>query len=323
MATTAPMTSCRPERRRPRAQPAPAREGPGQQADDDGHEGERRGVGAAEGRRREVRPDEVGEEPRQGAGQRAGQRRHQDGADRIEVDGDLQGAGHGRAQDDVEGHGHRHQHQRARVELARHGVQSARLQVLDERVGGDAGADGQPSVTSAHDGSACSAIDAGQAASPTSASSAATTKRDADADDPVGLTPAVDARATREPADALDEAARRTPRCQPPRRRPRPARDPRRGASRRRSRPSSSGPPAPPRPRSASVRARPGSSAAASRQGIVDEGAVEAVVAAVELEVEAQGVGDEAHDGVLRAAARRPRVGQRAPGARASAWRAR
>ncbi len=124
------------------SQPAPARERPREQADDHCDHGEGHREGTLERRRREVGPDDVGEEAGGSAGQRAGQHGHQDGADGVEVDGDLERAGHGRAEHDVEGHGYRHEHQRARVELARDGVETSRLQVLDEGVGGDASRDG-------------------------------------------------------------------------------------------------------------------------------------------------------------------------------------
>ena len=140
---TAPPTMQLPARGvRTRSQPAPARERAGQQADHHRHHREGHREGAPERRRREVRPDDVGEEAGGGTGQRPGQRGHQDGADRVEVDGDLERAGHGRAEHDVEGHGHRHEHQRAGVELARDGVEAPRLSVLDERVGGHARGDG-------------------------------------------------------------------------------------------------------------------------------------------------------------------------------------
>ena len=70
---------------------APARPEPGHQADDAGDRREERGRRAAAARDRQDRPDEVGQEPGQGAGPRPGERADEDGPDRVEVDRQAQG----------------------------------------------------------------------------------------------------------------------------------------------------------------------------------------------------------------------------------------
>ena len=207
------------------------------------------------------------------------------------------------SQDDVHGDGHRYEDDRARVELARQRVETPRLEVLDEGVGAQARCDGQDGHQPG-DAQRLLLVEPGERTSPASVASPAATS----------------ATLTRMTVSSPCHGRRRA--ASRPTRSMKRSKNVSTSASTAMSRFGRTSPGPTPvghrlarRPAALELdlhrqRLRPCQRGVERRRGrerIVDEGAVEAVVVAVELEVEAQCILDEAHQRARRGVRPRPR----------------
>lgn len=150
MATTAAMRQLPSRATGPRPHPAEVRRSARHEPDDRGHDREWGRVRALEWWRHDVRPQEVGQQPSDGARDGSGQGAHEDGADGVEIDRDLERRRHGLTQHDVDGDSDRDEHDGAGVELPRDGLDLTGLGVLHEAVHEDRGRE-EVTATSAHE----------------------------------------------------------------------------------------------------------------------------------------------------------------------------